>query len=234
MTSLCVQSSRAGAPSQDHHLEATAPSEAGKIYSQDGPKRGLEIIPEPKWSNTESWESGPLLQSSGDSHHTFSTSSTQQTWALGWRLGREFCQEQEDVVPFSSWEKISSNGEYSREHTCTRGMCTAQVSGTGLGRDTGGTLGTSTPSVPTNSHIQWTAGKFSSFQSVWNVAEGAQTKVGVQTCVPSPPSSFQRSRARNNSRSSPTTMGCWSCTGDMSLCPTAPPDHLPRICVITS
>ena len=92
----------------DHHLEARALNEARKIYSQDGPKKGLEIFHEPKSSNNESWVSGPpssnpvLALTSTSAYATAGNGSTKQTCHPGgMHLGKEFCKEQKNAVPFS-------------------------------------------------------------------------------------------------------------------------------------
>lgn len=196
MTLLCVQSC-AGIPTQD--LEATAPGEA-EIYSQDGPKRGWKQFPSPNGAalgagNLDPFSSPVVALTSPSAPAAHSKPGPQE------HLGREFCREQEDAAPFSSGKKSApveniSGNTGAQPRSVAQGLAGTQVWYTAV---------PCRVSVPTNSHMLWPAGKFSSFQSVWNVAGGAQTKGEVQTCVPSPPSCFQRSRGRDSSRSCPTT-----------------------------
>lgn len=54
ISELCLRCSYTRILRHDHHLEARALNEARKIYSQRGPKRGLEILHEPTESHNES------------------------------------------------------------------------------------------------------------------------------------------------------------------------------------
>lgn len=113
---------------------------------------------------------------------------------LQWRIFGEYCH-----IPMENITHL------------LRGMCTAQVSGTGFGRDTGGTLDTSMPCICPHQQPH-TVDSREVF--LFSKCPECGWRGSDQTSVHSPPSSFQRSRARGSSRSSPTTMGCWSCTGD--------------------